>query len=168
MGWLMTQGASKSDVIREQTKPQENDKTKWTCLAHCLRGNVLWTVWEIFRKETDESERFIACYLLRKDEDYGWGYKDMEESMHPYYYSCPMKYLKMVPEVGCQEWRDIVLKEVSKRQRKVEVGEIYTLPNCNIPYITITKVRPLRGDYLGTTYKIRRKQLGEKVEKVND
>ena len=26
-----------------------------------------------------------------------WGYKDMEESMHPYYYSCPLSYLELVP-----------------------------------------------------------------------
>ena len=40
-----------------------------------------------------------------------WGYKDLDEAMFPYYFSCPLKYLDMVPiEIygGHPEWRERV------------------------------------------------------------
>jgi len=54
-------------------------------------------------------ERWIQCDLLQysRSND-GWGYKDMEESMHPYFYSCPLGYLAKVPIKtfgGNEEWR---------------------------------------------------------------
>ena len=33
-----------------------------------------------------------------------WGYKPLDESMHPYYYSCPLSYLDLAPEQSA-EWR---------------------------------------------------------------
>ena len=91
-----------------------------TCLAHCYRGGsfsgVLWSVWErTFMKDDDESspkQRWIQCDLLRYQRDFGWGYKDMEESCGPYYFSCPLKYLEMVPIEqygGKAEWREQVV-----------------------------------------------------------
>lgn len=63
------------------------------------------------------TERWIGCDLLEYSKrDEGWGYKDMDESMHPYYYSCPLSYLDMVPVVGSEEWRQGV-REYHQRQR---------------------------------------------------
>lgn len=43
-----------------------------------------------------------------------WGYKAMDESVHPYYFSCPKRYLTMAPEV-CPEWREKVLAHHQRR-----------------------------------------------------
>jgi len=51
MGWLFRQGASKSDTIRGLVKSEENDKRRWDTIAHCVRGNVLWTVAQITFKQ---------------------------------------------------------------------------------------------------------------------
>jgi len=144
MGWLITQGATKKDIIQDRIKGWENDNVKASAIAHCLRGNTLWIVIEIIYKKdvfpevptfrivqppppirkAGESFRFIECDLLRYDKGYGYGYKDMEESMGPYKWDCPLSYLKMVPVVGDQKWRDGVIEYHAKRNRKDNVEEL--------------------------------------------
>ena len=136
MGWLFKQGYSRRQLIAERTENWEKSGdmlVKSVCLAHCYRGNlysgVLWAVWErTFTKEGQiicPTERWITCDLLRYQKDFGWGYKDMEESMHPYYYSCPLGYLEMVPVDqygGNSQWREGVQRyhalQAEKRQRR--------------------------------------------------
>jgi hypothetical protein len=107
MGWLFTHAASKADIIRELIAPEENETRRWETIAHCVRGNVLWAVVEITCKQEHRRKRFIACNLLAREKGCGWGYKAMEESMHPYYYSCPLNYLDMAP-VANADWRSMV------------------------------------------------------------
>jgi hypothetical protein len=64
--------------------------------------------------------------LLRFENGYGWGYKDMAEEMHPFFYSCPLGYLALVP-VACAEWREGVktyhVKMAERRKaRRLMVG----------------------------------------------
>ena len=62
-------------------------------------------------QQVELTQRWIACDLLRYERDCGWGYKDLDESMHPYFYSCPLKYLDLVPIEqygGNVEWRGFV------------------------------------------------------------
>ena len=125
MGWLFTPGSNRQSLIKDRTSEWQrtnDDGTtiKTTCLAHCFRGNcfsgVLWSVFErTFVRDdliTQPSQRWIQCDLLQYSRsDDGWGYRDMEESMHPYYYSCPNKYLELVPIEtygGNAAWRDCV------------------------------------------------------------
>lgn len=132
MGWLFKSGITRKELIAEQIKGWERTKEdsnviKLTCIAQCYRGGVfsgvLWSVWErTFTKDNQQVEppqRWIICDLLKcvKGE---WGYKDIEESMHPYFYSCPLKYLDLVPldqYGGNAEWRDLV------RQHHARIAE---------------------------------------------
>jgi len=129
MGWLFTHGQTLKEIIVRRTTgwetTHENDTlVKTTCMKHCYRGGafsgVLWTVWErTFEKDGDAvrpAERFIGCDLLKYQTGYGWGYKDQEESMHPYQYSCPLAYLTVVP-VACEAWREGV-RAYHQRQRE--------------------------------------------------
>jgi hypothetical protein len=124
MGWLFKAGSTRREMIEENTKGWERTNEDGTtiksaCLAHCYRGGVfsgvLWSVWErTFTKDgqqVEPTQRWIVCDLLRYQKDYGWGAKGMEESMHPYFYSCPLKYLDLVPIEqfgGHAEWRELV------------------------------------------------------------
>jgi hypothetical protein len=136
MGWTSGWGTLKS-LIAERSKGWINPNgaggmtVTSTCLAKCFRGNpafagTLWGVWEQAFTNADGSEarppeRFITCDLLRCSNYRGlpeWGYKDMAESCGPYYYNCPEKYLKMVPVVANQEWRDGVAEYHRERRRK--------------------------------------------------
>jgi len=135
MAWLFRHGSTRRGLIAERAKNWETTGAEGivvasNCLAHCYRGGafsgVLWAVWErTFAKDGEQVkpvERWITCDLLRYRKDCGWGYKDMEESMHPYYYSCPLKYLDMVPidqYGGNAEWREGVrANHARKRERR--------------------------------------------------
>jgi hypothetical protein len=96
MGWLFTLGQSKKDLVARRTKAWDHDTPDGAvissaCLRHCYRGNsftgVLWTVWQrTFVKDSQPvkpAERWIACDLLQYQTGYGWGYKDMDESVLP-------------------------------------------------------------------------------------
>lgn len=100
MGWTQYPGHSdRKSFIEDLTRNEDNHR----CLAHCYKGapfqGVLYTVWE--RENTrGETYRYIVVFLLSLWNVRGlkgWAYKDIETSMHPYNYSCPLKYLKMAP-----------------------------------------------------------------------
>lgn len=170
MGWLFTRGQTRADLIQRLTKPEEGDKSSYRTLAHCTKGNVLWAVQEVVFKqgnprfEAGAPQRFIGCYLIAPQKGFGWGYKDMEESMHPYYYHCPLAYLDMAPE-ACVAWREKVREWHARNGRPVAVGDIWALVGCKVDVVFIQSVRPLRGrDRNGYLYRIPRRLLGEKLE----
>ena len=125
MGWLYTAGISRRELIAVNTANWERTKEdgtniKSTCLAHCYRGGifsgVLWSVWEqtSLKEEqpVEQPQRWIVCDLLRCDGG-EWSYKGMDESMQPYFYSCPLGYLQLVPLDrfgGNTQWRSLVKK----------------------------------------------------------
>lgn len=133
MGWLFRTGITRREMIAERTRDWTRQgaggiTVATTCLAHCYRGGafsgVLWAVWERTYtkdgKQAQSIERWITCDLLRYRKDDGWGYKDMDESMHPYFYSCPLGYLAQVPIEtygGNEQWRQQVQSHHSRRRQ---------------------------------------------------
>lgn len=157
MGWSFLMDATRKDLIRELTHETETRK----CLKKCTRGNVLWTVWE-YRAEDGETKRYIGCDLMQKQRGYGWGYKDMCESVHPYYYSCPLSYLKLAP-VASEEWRAEVHKYHAATQpgARPKVGDTIMLPTSySVRELKIVSVKPLTGMGLNSMrYRISHKVL---------
>jgi len=138
MGWVFTPGQTKKQLVAYRTReckgtiPNKKGETvSCRTLRHCFRGvafiGVLWTVRELtYTKDgkTTRTKKYIGCDLLRYSKrDEGWGYKDMEESMHPYYYSCPLGYLELAP-VECEDWRVGVrtyhAEQAKRRKAKAE------------------------------------------------
>ena len=110
MGWLFSH-RSRSDLVQALVRPEEDEDARQVVVDHCLCDDVLWSVAEVTVKPggihpdlaPGQSRRFIRCDLL--DQYKGlWGYKGLEESMHPYYYSCPLRFLDLAPE-ACPAWR---------------------------------------------------------------
>lgn len=163
MGWLFTLGQTRLETIKRVTRPWDYKKegVKGICLAHKVLGNVVWSVWELEYRDS-RTERFIGCDLLRVDKGYGWGYKDMSESSHPHYYSCPLSYLDMVPTVKSEEWRRRVREYHACRKarrsacRSIVVGSVVRLVSgCKVQQVTIERVKPLIGrDVYGALWKI--------------
>lgn len=118
MGYYYIDGASRADLIRTLIASEMNEKTGWAkrCLKHTTAGNVLWTVWEITAAADGSKHLSIGCDLLVRDAD-GWGYKPSTEDCGPLYYTCPLSYLEMVPEVN-PEWRQQVRKYWEKRRAR--------------------------------------------------
>jgi hypothetical protein len=135
MGWLFTSGSTRRGLIAGRIEGWERTQDDGTiikseCLAHCFRGGSfsggLWSVWERTYvrngEQAEPSQRWIQCDLLQysRSND-GWGYKDIEECMGPCYYSCPLKYLDMVPldEFGGNaEWRELVTSYHEQQREK--------------------------------------------------
>ena len=122
MGWYFSR-QTRAQLIQELIQPQEGERAHYHVIAHALRGNVMWSVVRITAKETGifglnvgESTVFIRCDLLQGAGD-DWGYKPLEEAMHPYYYSCPLCYLDLAPE-QCREWRDGVRNYHARRRAR--------------------------------------------------
>jgi hypothetical protein len=120
MGWYYTGSASRADLIRELTAPQQSESTGWErrALRFCTAGNVLWTVWEITAPGDGSTHLHIGCDLLHRSSD-GWGHKPMCEDDEPCYYTCPLAYLEMVPDSkGRPEWRAKVRAYWKKRRER--------------------------------------------------
>lgn len=124
MGWSFTYGATRADIIAKQIETWSSSAETDRVIAHTCVGNVLWTVHEQVKNATpDQVHRYIGCDLLQRENGYGWGYKDMCESVHPYYYTCPLKYLDIVP-VACEKWREKVREHhAGKRKERQTVQE---------------------------------------------
>ena len=136
MGWYFEGWRTRSELIEELTRNsryrQRNGPTILsTCLAHCYRGGVfsgiLWSV----REQTlqggaalaEPAKRWIRCDLLSHGGVWGWGVKSFDEPSGPFYYSCPLGYLRMVP-VANREWRAGVrtYHRMLKAKRKTRAG----------------------------------------------
>ena len=168
MGTFYTSNATKQEVINGILRVDGTEKFAHYTLDHSLRGNQLWVLTEVTNKETNESENHIQLFLLSKCQG-DWGYKPMCESMHPYYYDCPQKFLKQAP-VKNQEWRDKVLAKAKSKSRKFQTGEIYNLVNVSSTWmedhgdrVKITSLKPLIGvtSKSCTAVRLRRNQVGE-------
>lgn len=187
MGWTFC-CSRRADLIQELTEGwrHKGSDTSRECIAKCYRGSVhrgvLWTVWVRRNADGTERDRFIGCDLLQyqrgQGPGYEWGYKDMCESMHPYYYSCPLKYLDMVP-VACEEWRKGVREYHAKRSRKLAVGETYQaaqglrIGSRRIVSIEVKSLRPLMGTVTfedgGTEYaRFKKRHVASDVPLVAD
>ncbi|MGH8549817.1 MAG: hypothetical protein ACRERU_14675 [Methylococcales bacterium] len=120
------------DLIKDETTAEGSLRR---CLKHTLRGNVLWTVWEITRAD-GSMWRYIGCDLLQCQRGFGWGYKDLTEADGPYYYSCPPIYLALVPEANA-EWREAVRAQ----HERIPVGSRLTFKDLTIPEATVVEVK---------------------------
>ena len=163
MGWLFTHHEGKGALIRRLVAPDATERRSWHTLAHCPRGNRLWAVVEIVDEQETRPECYIACYLLAYDKSCrGWGYKDMDESLHPCYYDCPLGYLAMAP-TACEAWRAEVRAYHARLRRRFEVGQKVALVGSRLPWVRITSLRPLRGEHGGVIYRLPRALLGEVI-----
>ena len=109
MGWTFVR-LTRDQLIRELTATEETERSRSEVIDHTLVGNVLWTVARVTAKQVGvlglapgESATLIGCHLL-ESEGREWGYKFLVEAEHPYYYSCPLRYLDMAPQ-RCATWR---------------------------------------------------------------
>jgi len=127
MGWYCQHGSTRKSTIEELTKGWEDTKNGrgLRIVAKQFKGTpfsgVLYAVGQPYKIGATEEikDRFILVVLLKYWKNPGgWAYKDMDESFHPYNYSCPMKYLEMTPTVQNQTWRDCVKEYWANQKAK--------------------------------------------------
>jgi len=155
MGWLFC-AETKDELVKRLLRPEEDETCKVEVIAHSVVGSKLWLVREYTAKVQrdkwfngraagpgDTFRLLSVCLLGRTDghDTYNlWGYSELDEGMEPFHYSCPLKLLKLAPEVS-PEWRKRV-REWHAEKRKVpawkswkigdvveayEQGKLYTI-----------------------------------------
>jgi hypothetical protein len=99
MGWdYRVHPCKKADIIKDCL-----NSVALNLIKKSIQGNELWAIWE-----RRDGIKFIVVYLL-DNRNGRWGYKEIAESEDPYYYKCPLSFLKLVPVVN-QVWRDGVIE----------------------------------------------------------
>jgi len=144
-------------------------------LDHSMRGNTYYVLIE-YADGSGRTLRGILVYLLQPDEQGRYGYKDMDETMEPYYWDCPLRLIDKADEIGpspypaANAWRkqvrDLQAKTSShaKKVRELKRGDTITLVGAAIPHILILDVKPLIGEYENKIYRIPQRFVGERVE----
>lgn len=131
MGSYYTYGATRRDIIEDLCKTfKVSENREHRTLKHCCVGNVLYSLNEydtgVDSARVDGVVRYIGVNLLLRSPE-GWGYKPMDETMHPYYYDCPLSYLDeaSAPEnASAAEWREKVraLAAEKKETRRIKAS----------------------------------------------
>lgn len=168
MGWLFSH-YSKKDLLEEILQDRSEGERVNRVLRHSLRGQTLYTLHETGLE--GETTKWIGVFRLAK-QDGMWGYKDMDESMGPIDYDCPLYMLKEADPPAneyARQWREEVVAHAERkkalRKNKPKVGERWALvPGCVVSEVTIAQERPLRGRAGGCLYRLTRKILSHKIE----
>lgn len=167
-------------MIREQIEQRPFEygghRVEHKALDKSVQGNALWVLFETITTDIEsgeerlERQKWIALFLLASKRGYGWGYKDMEESMGSYTFSCPLRFLDAAP-VACAEWREGVRAywqdkaEKKKLRRSLKPGQVVRLDSATIPEVEIVSVsgRRILGKYNDRLYRVPLRFLGEVV-----
>ena len=103
--------------------------TRFATLNHSVRGNRLWVLLQ-YNEGERKGDVFVALYLLSNSGG-EWGYKDLDDTVGPYYYDCPLSYLTKTIESGralsesTKSWHENVRKyHAEQRSKKKEVTKM--------------------------------------------
>lgn len=137
MGWNFYYNLTdKNQIVKELTNNEG-------FLKKAIYGNELWTLW------SRSDKKIIILYLLARKNN-NWGYKDISESEHPYYYQCPLSFLKEAEEVN-KEWRDKVIEynktQSNKRKmlNEIKIGYKVKLKDSNPSEFIVLSITPFIG-----------------------
>lgn len=130
MGWTFSYNwQQKKDIVEHCLDFGENYKV----LKHSVKGNHLWVLAQHI-KDNKPGVMFIALFLLSKSQG-EWGYKDLDDTCGPYYYDCPISYVKAVKESGRElsktssEWMEkveqhhTIVAEKRKKSKALKPGD---------------------------------------------
>lgn len=167
MGTFFNNGQTRNELIAELVRREENSERTLETVKHCLRGNCLWRQARVTFKDGRPPMFYIAVDLLTKSGK-EWGYKPMDVTVHPYYYTCPYNWLAEVPCSDSKhekEWRAVMKTKHEMKKRALAVGQRYTLPDRKPNEIRITNLKPLLGQSAeGMVYSLKRSFLGELIQ----
>lgn len=118
MGWLYGFGSPKD--VKEHVNRMRGGGPEIVRQAATQYGRHLWTVYEL-----KTGERFINLDLIQKS-GAEWGYKDMSEDMHPFYFDCPLSLIEAAGPTTIEssnQWREKVRAYHSAKNKPLAVGD---------------------------------------------
>lgn len=132
MGWLCYDIYTSPKKECDRLLNYEDENIIQETLGSCMKGNVYYAAVSRTNKTTNTNIVFAAVfrtfYSPRAKKEPNFGYKDMDETMHPYYYDFPEKYFKLLTPTDNKyaiEWRQRVYKniEAKKNLAKIKYGD---------------------------------------------
>lgn len=114
---------AKDFFVNHLAKTLFTDKNgKNTLLKHSVVGNIAYTLSEHpVAGEEDKTFKIISVIKIVKYEG-EFGYKDMDESMGPFYYDCPQSILKesTIQTETAIKWRNDCLEYAKNKKKNLE------------------------------------------------
>lgn len=144
MGWLYPYHTKTRADLVEDLRAGYNTPTHKILRSQCV-GNRFWALCEGTRSDGQVIRYILLCLLQgpeRNDPDGSWGYKEMDESVGPYYYDCPLSYLDLASEPvndSARIWREKVRAHHSSKAKiprpavgmlVTYAGQQYRLTHC--------------------------------------
>lgn len=129
MGWLFCR-PSKETLISHLLDPALYNTGK--IIDHSVRGNHLW----VLHEGNIDRKRIVLLFLMGANGGQ-WGYKDMEETVHPYYYDCPLRLINAATEPmneWSRDWREKVRAYHAKKAAKPKAVAGMTVTYGGIEY----------------------------------
>ena len=134
MGWTFT-NKPKGESVKEFFSKEfnyENETSVGRVIDCSASLREAYLAYEIEKKNNGGQKEVVAIVCLiqyTKDPYYNFGYKDMDETMWPYYYNCPERILKLLTPTtneNALEWRKRCWENIERKKArpKFEVGDI--------------------------------------------
>lgn len=114
MGWTYYTTYGKTDRLEECRKTFGKEPTWATIIKDALVDDVYYAAMKLTK--TGEVWALIALTDIADGE---FGYKDMDETMHPYYYDCPNSILNLLSSTNnelANTWRKLCRANKNKRK----------------------------------------------------
>jgi hypothetical protein len=133
MGWTGSQftGKDRKQFLMQEFT-QENATHKWYLTDLSMRGSTAYCIHWVEDKTTG-TKQHEACVILtekRKDDPHWIYYKNMGETVLPYYFNAPVNLIKKLNKLGepfndnARQWRDRCLANAEKAKIKVSLGTV--------------------------------------------
>jgi hypothetical protein len=160
MGWTFTHKpeltSTKEFLEQEFNCTNGHGHGTWKVLECKIVGSVAYLAIS-FKNPTEDKVFACVCLTKRNSKSYeNFGYKDMDESMGPYYYDCPRSILdKLTPTTNASsnEWRLMCYdKLANKKNSKLKLGDTIVF-ETNVDFgrygrsRTFTKVHPTKNHF---------------------
>ncbi len=154
MGWLF--GYRNTTDIKNDVNAMRGSLT----LVDQKVTNYGRHIWSLY--ETQVGERFINLDLCRKT-DGEWGYKDMDESMGPFCYDCPLDLIRKAGPTKhhtAQTWRDAVESFHARSTRKLTVGTKIRMYSNNYEVVSVGRQKIVRRED-GRVFRLNRRNMSD-------
>lgn len=154
MGWLF--GFRNTTQIKNELNAQRGNLT----LVDQKMTNYGRHIWSLY--QTPTGERFINLDLCQKQGE-DWGYKDMDETMGPYYYDCPLDLIRKAGPAkyeDARKWRELVEQYHARRSRKLTVGTKVRMYGHNYDVIVVGRQKIIRRED-GRVFSLSRRNMAD-------
>jgi len=124
MGWTLTQRVPGAQTQREFFQREFGSSLE------IIEAKSNLGVTYMAARPAAHPEMVVALVVLtrwRPKDQYNFGYKEMDESMHPYYFDCPAEILDLLTDPineSALEWRKRCRENLAKQQAQVPKGTV--------------------------------------------